>query len=223
MARWLTFIGGFYSRASFCAEAREMGVQRVISRSNARQKIPGGAQGIEWGDIVLCASWGDQVVFAEFVVESLTLNGHKHLDAVALMLAAGQAEEVQTGGGVEVRDCGSYIVLGTVRVTCALQQLLDMLDTSEGPAYKLLIGGPLTQEHDPALTWEEAGVDPLEVVRFRRGLIPLDSHRHDQAEDATVRVITGYKQRKKKARQDIQARMPFVKTEEEEVKDEDYG
>jgi hypothetical protein len=218
MARWLTFIGGHYSRAGFIDEAREMGAQRVISRSNARQTMPGGAQGIEFGDTVLCGWWPDRTIFAEFTVDSLTLNGAEHLDVVDLMLQTGVAVEIESAGaGLCVRDCGSYISLGVVRVDCSLQAVLDLLDTTGEKGYKLLVGGPLTLVHETPLTFEEAGVDREHEQTFRRGFIALDSYVHNKADDQQVRVITGYRQRRKKARQDTQARMPPPQTETEEA------
>ena len=206
MKRWLTFIGGYYSPVSFCVEAREMGVSRVISRSNARQ-------GIEFGDTALCASWAQKKVFAEFRVDELILHGNDGLDLSAVLLATGKGEEIRGSGGTIVRECGSYLSLGAIRVKCGLQEILDLLDAlvagSTPNAYKLMIAGPLTAEHAPPLNWEQADVDKFEIVWFRRGFIALGAQEsEDPPGDQRIHTVTGYKRRKRKMRQDIQTRMP---------------
>lgn len=147
MTRWLHYVGGYYSREKFVAEAQKLGVSRRIPANTA------GA--MEFGDIVGCLEWrgGEPEAFAEFRVTRISAPSEVAGAAVGDLLQSGRVT-YQEGGEVVERECGEYIEGGsyTLAPDLTMQEMVARIKAvceAAGVQPFLLLGGPLVKVYDP--------------------------------------------------------------------------
>lgn len=192
---WLHFVGGYYKRASFIEEAKRKGITRRIAPSQAK--------GISYGDKIVLATWGQNgaKAFGAFSVDKITLN-HDVAEAVTQDLVnEGRAQLIDPGGGMMVRECGSYRIGPTWAVDAEMDEIVDRAQTvAEGKGVKaaFMVGGPLVEVYDPLIKYED--------VNFFRGFKKLKiPHKAAPAQwQSHVTGVIDYRQRKRKQRKDIQ-------------------
>jgi len=105
MTTWMHTVGGFYNREKFIREARETMVSRRVAHNIV--------QNFAWGDIVAVIDWnkGEPQAYAEFSVERLTFQTAV-MNRLGKALSAEGGMEWRQGGGLVIRECGSYIDAG---------------------------------------------------------------------------------------------------------------
>ena len=193
---WLHYVGGYYTRTSFLREARQHKVTRRVAANIARK--------MSYGDTVRLLAWnkGKPLLFAEFVIRSITMPEEIAKPLAEELIKDGKARLVSAGGGRVVRECGSYIAGATYAVDVELGELVeDAIKLSKEKSIKpsFMISGPLTHVYKPSKL-----LDP--APPFTRGFIKAEPSEARPGETA-LQEIKCYAKRTHKKRRDLQMRL----------------
>ena len=199
---WLHFVGGYYKRASFVAEAKRTGITRRIA--------PNQAKGITFGDVVRLATWGQNgaKAFGAFRIEQLTLNDDIAEVVTRRLKAEGRATLSDSGGRMIVRQCGSYELGPTWEVVAPASEVVELALAAAdalGVKASMMVGGPLIELYDPPVAY------PDDVTFFRGFKRLQDPHKPPDGKKHVTGVVD-YRQRQRKHRKDIQLRLQLEET-----------
>lgn len=198
MKSWLHFVGGFYTRADFVEEAQRQSISRRVAPLVAKR--------MEFGDPVYLGNWrhGEPVVFAQFTIENIFLDSDVAAILCQELAQDGQAEYVPGNSVRVVRACGTYVVKGRWVVSASMEDIVrratKIAEATEAKPW-FMIGGPLTKVYHPP--------SPISTLFFR-GFKQLEDAETMEVEaelGGIVYAVDGYTKRKKRHRQDIQARL----------------
>jgi len=208
MTRWLHYIGGFYTPEKFIRESRKHGVNRKVA--------PNMAGAFEYGDTVVLLEWlhAHPRAFAEFTIQAIRFPA-EITQAIGEKLVEQGKATIREGGGLVVRECGSYIDGGgygvdeSVKLSDLVKQAKDIAK-EKGIELSFFIGGPLTKVYEPAFV-----VQPYPP--FTRGFIRVKDETLWESDlsgviiehkpDPQMRGMTVYQKRKNKVRKDIQMKL----------------
>jgi len=196
--RWLHYIGGHYTPFTFLREAQRYGVSRKVAPAQARR--------MHYGDEVDCLYWNDHqpAKFCRFRITGITLPQEIAADVTADLAAEGKCKKVSDGGGVVIRECGSYISGAVYEVTAELGEVVERAEkTAESKGLKVdcLITGPIVEVYDPVIPMPEG-------YPFYQGFAREDEAPSERT-GSVVTAVLGYQQRKQKRRRDLQMALPM--------------
>jgi len=196
---WLHYVGGFYTRQKFVAEAKKHGISRRVA--------PGVAKAMAYGDIIKLLDWnnGQPLLFAEFVISGISMDAVISEELAPELIREGKASLVSQGGNTVIRECGSYVASATYQVDVELSEVVEKADAIAAkldikPTYMLT--GRLSRVYNPPEAVEPA-------PKFARGFIKTYRPASDE-HDQTIQGVIGYDKRTRKQRDDLTARLPNV-------------
>jgi len=173
----LHYIGRrFYSTERFIEEARRYGVSRALPASVIKS--------LKWGDVIFLAQYekgGIAHIFGFMRVTGLSVIASRRVREIARQRLSIDAEYSGSGRAV-VRACGSYVVMGTLIVKDALEDVVRAYEAAskeckEGVAF--LLDGDLTLLRNPII---------IEGMKFARGILRVPIADEELADDDRMSV-----------------------------------
>lgn len=194
---WLHYIGGYYTPRKFIVEARGSGVNRKVA--------PNLAKSFSFGDTVTCLYYlrGMVKAFAEFRIDKITLDGDIAQQVGEELARQGKAEYDDVGGLV-VRECGSYVVIGGWKVKATIEEIVSLAQEFTDKL-SCFVGGPLIKVYEPV--WLQPAPKHFRGFKRAEGQT-FDGETLEVDEAQSLVMIEEYKKRTKKERTDIQYRLP---------------
>ena len=167
---WLHFIGGYYrTSALFLREAKKHGFSRRIPAQVAR--------GMHFGDKVIFLRYGGQTAkpvfaFGEGIVTRVSFDAQIATQLGQELERRGLAEYTP-GGDTVLRECGSYLMVGTwtvapeIDIPQLIEAAMRIAQAQNLPSLFVMLGGELTAAY-------EAPVFLQPAPHFTRGFIKTE-------------------------------------------------